>query len=166
MLSCILIFNIAAMTACKEDMPPYENIALALDNYRSEYSKYRNAGDSNMTSYDNESQTRHDGTPCKSYYIKSFDGKYETVTLEYEKDNLMMVDEYFYLTEKAFYVVTSYFDEETMTPYITSYYVWYGDMYEIDEESSSLKEVDDAATAGYYLSFDELVAAYGPVEQQ
>ena len=159
-LAVMLIFNIAAMTGCKEELPEYENIVKAIDSYHETYSAYRQVGDANMTDITNDQATRIDGTPCTSYYIRSGDGRFETVTLEYEKNDILTVDEYFYLSENAFYVVTSYLDTETMSPVITKYYNWKGTFYLLDEVSSSLVATDGAQTSGYYSSFPELAAAY------
>ena len=162
-LMILLISGIALTTGCGDKMPPYENIASALDTYRTNYSEYRKSADPDMASFNNESSVRRDGTPCRSYYICSPDNKYRAVTLEYERNDTMMVDEYYYLSDNAFYVVNSYYDAETMTPYVTDYYVWQGRMYLMDEGSSSLVKTDSETSSGFYLSFDELVEQYGPV---
>ena len=164
-LAGLLMFSIFAVTGCKDDMPPYENIVQALEKYRTDYAEYRKDHDDEIVSNYMESTALIDGTPCKSYYLSSFDGKYVNVTLEYTKDNQMMIDEYSYLSDRAFVVVTSYLDLETSTPHINTYYVWDGRMYQIDEEAKSLQAVDSAVSSKYYLSFKDLSKQYGPQER-
>lgn len=164
-LAGLLVFGIFAMTGCKDDMPEYEGIVQALDNYRANYASFRKDHDDEMVSNNMDSTILIDGTPCKSYYLKSFDGKFCSVTLEYTRDNQMMIDEYFYLTDRAFFVVNSYLDEASSTPHILTYYVWDGKMYSIDEESKSLKAVGEDVSSKFYLSFEDLAKQYGPQER-
>ena len=161
LIAGLMIFNIFAMAGCKGDLPKYENIVKAIDTYRTNYYEYcKNPDDSRVTATQ-ESTTRPDGTPCRSYYVRSSDDKYISVNLEYEKNNTMMVDEYYYLSDKAFYIANSYLDSATNSPVVTQYYVWNGTMYVIDDASSTLKEADSSVTAGFYSSFDKLIESYG-----
>ena len=162
LLAATMCINILARAGCKNDLPPYESVVSAIDTYRTNYSEYRKTDPDDMMSYDMPETARLDGTPCSSYYIRSGNDLFRSVTLEYEKNDTMMVDEYFYLTDNAFFIVNSYLDDETMTPVITRYYVWKGKLYNIDEENSQLTEADDTASAQYYLSFDKLEKEYGP----
>ena len=157
MMACCVML----LTGCSDDLPEYENIVSALDTYREQYSTYRNSGDENMIDISHEDSTTLTGEPCRSYYIKSPDGKFETVTLEVENDDVLSVDEYFYLTDKAFSIVRSYIDPETMTPVINRYYVFFGKIYRIDEEAKSLVKVDDETASEFFTSFSDLVARYG-----
>lgn len=161
LLAGIMICSIGTMTGCKEDLPPYESIVQAIDTYRTNYYEYCRNDDPARENVSIESASRRDGTPCRSYYVKSGDGKYISVNLEYEKNNTTMVDEYYYLSDKAFYIANSYLDSATMSPVVTQYYVWHGDMYLIDPDSSSLKEADASAAAEYYTSFDDIIRTYG-----
>ncbi|MCR5060255.1 MAG: hypothetical protein K6A80_04380 [Saccharofermentans sp.] len=156
MAACLFLF-----TGCSEELPEYDNIITALDNYREQYGKYRNSGDTAMIDISHEDTTTISGDPCKSYYIKSPDGKFETVTLEVNDGNLLSVDEYFHLSDKAFTVVRSYIDPETYTPVINRYYVFFGKVYRIDDEAGSLVKVDDETASQFYTSFSDLVAKYG-----
>jgi len=149
------------MTGCKEEMPPYENIVQAIDTYHQKYSDYLNSGASDIIQHNNDNAVTKDGKQCRSYYVKSPDGSYETVTLEVEQDDLLSVDEYFHLSDKAFYIVRSYLDPQTMTPSITTYYVWYGTIYKIDDTKKALEEVDSQTASGFYSSFSDLVTQYG-----
>ena len=161
-LTGIMIFAMFAVTGCQDKMPEYENIVQAIDTYRTNYSEYRKAGDENMVTYNSDSLTTPEGITCRSYYVASSNGLFKSVTLEYDKNDTMMVDEYFYLTDNAFFVVNSYIDAETLTPVISRYYVWKGTMYMIDEENKAITEADDATVARFYTSFDQLTEVYGP----
>ena len=165
LLAIVLMINVFAFSGCGEKMPEYGSIVSAIDTYRDNYSEYRKDNDHEMISCSIEETARRDNTPCSSYYLSSPDGKYCSVTLEYEVDNVMTVDEYYYLTDKAFFIVSSYIDEGSMTPVVTEYYVWKGTMYRIDKGSSSLAAVDDGISAQYYLSFEDLVNKYGPQQR-
>ena len=162
LLVCVCLLCVFALSACKEKMPPYDNIVQAVESYHDQYSDYLNAGDGNAVTVNNDNAVMKDGTACRSYYFKSSDGKYESVSLEFDRGDVMYADEYFYLSEKAIYIVRSYLDPDSMIPSITKYYVWYGDMYLINEEAKELSKADDEATAQFYSSFDELISHYGP----
>ena len=159
MIMCAL--SVLALTGCKEKMPPYENIVQAIENYHVKYSDYLNSGASDIIQNNNDNAVTKDGKPCRSYYVKSPDGSYESVTLEVDQDGTMSVDEYFRLSDKAFYIVRSYIDPETMTPSITTYYVWYGTIYRIDEEKKTMADTDEQTASSFYSSFGELVTKYG-----
>ena len=162
LIAGLMIFSIFAMAGCKEDIPAYENIVKAIDTYRTNYFEYCKNPDDNRVTVTTESAVRPDGTPCRSYYVKSSDGKYMSVNLEYEKDGTTMVDEYYYLSDKAVSIANSYLDSTSNSPVVTQYYVWNGKVYLIDDQSSSLKEADGSVTEGFYTSFDKLAEAYGP----
>ena len=160
-LIIVCAISIFALTGCKEKMPPYENIVQAIDNYHVKYSDYLNSGASDIIQNNNDNAVTKDGKACRSYYVKSPDGSYESVTLEVEQEGTLSVDEDFRLSDKAFYIVRSYIEPDTMTPSITTYYVWYGSIYMIDEEKKALVEADEQTAAGFYLSFGDLITQYG-----
>ena len=160
-LTCCMAVCVFAVTGCKEKMPPYENIVQAIDTYHQKYSDYLNSGASDVIQNNNDNAVTKDGKQCRSYYVKSPDGSYETVALEIEQDNVLSVDEYFHLSDKAFYIVRSYLDPQTMTPSITTYYVWYGTIYLVDKDNNKLVEVDSQTASQFYTSFGDLVTQYG-----
>ncbi|SCW57666.1 hypothetical protein SAMN02910456_01947 [Ruminococcaceae bacterium YRB3002] len=164
-IAVMMIVSVFAMAGCKEEMPPYESIVQAIDTQQQAYGEYRKTADPDMMSYDMKDMSRPDGKRCNSYYVTSGDLKFRNVTLEYEVDGNLRVDEYNYMTDNAFYIITSYLDAQTMMPVITKYYVWQGTMYRIDEEAKTLTVADDAAAAEYYSSWDSLKKMYGPQER-
>ena len=160
LLAGLLIINIFAMAGCKEELPEYGNIVQAIATYRTNYYEYCKKPDDSRIVVTQETAARPDGTTCRSCFVRSSDDKYISVILEYEKNNTTMVDEYYYLSDKAFYIDNSYLDASN-SPVVTQYYVWNGKLYVIDDESSSLKEADESVASGFYTSFDKLIESYG-----
>ena len=142
-------------------MPAYENVVSSIDNLRDKYGEYLKTTDDNLTQVSNENAKTKTGTPCSSFYLKSSDGKYECVTLEFEQNNAYMVDEYMYLSDKAFYITRSFIDPASMTPVMSRYYVWYNTIYKINEDNKTLDKTDESISSQFYTSFADLVSAYG-----
>jgi len=172
LLSFTLIFTMAFSTAgcaenadvLKTDEPSldYATVCQSFQDYRDNYSKYREENTDDISKLSNGYTT--DEIPCSVYYVEADNNKYKMATLEASRvidgNELTVTDSYFSIADNEMIVVRSYVDGQGAYKSI-EYVVYDGVLYLIDNDNSELTRESKSDSFDFYLAFDEITSLYG-----
>ena len=108
------------------------------------------------------------GVPASCKYMKSNDGKYESLQMEKDIGNGVQVDEYFNMGDALFIARTTLYDDGNYDPVI-KYYITDGVLYQVDGSAETVTKIVDLsdpsagekqANIDIYFTFDEIRAIY------
>ena len=150
-----------SLPALEDIVPPdYASTMEMINEYELSYAEFM----SNATEKVNRTQTTGStplGNECTATYTVTESGMYKNVALEVTRDNILMHDEYFALTDTTMFVARSYLAADN-TPHIEKYVAENGILFSIDEETGVFTPVLDAAGNDMYSDFSQLDELYAP----
>jgi len=162
--SCSKVETLASETSLPAlediELPDYDSTMEMINEYELSYAEFM----SNATESVNRTQTTGStplGNECTATYTVTESGMYKNVALEVTRDNILMYDEYFALTDTTMFAARSYLSADG-TPHIEKYVAVSGILFSIDEETGTFTPVLDATGNDMYSDFSQLDELYAP----
>lgn len=160
-LATIILASALLFTGCSDKAPSsldYQETFEAITAYEDAYRDYIQTGDGQIM-VSNVTSTTPNGAPCNARFTSIIDQPFASCSLEVTRNNRVEYDEYFQISDTMMMAVRTYIDDNNHAV-ITKYISDNGIMYLLNEETKTCDLVEDIEAIDFFVTFDQVTAAY------
>jgi len=157
-LAVALIFTGCSNQTTTTTVPDYQETTAVITAYEDAYRDYVQNGDGQIAMTTSSSYTPN-GAPCNVRFTDVVDQPFTSCSLEVTRNDRTEYDEYFAISDTMMMAVRTYIDDSGYA-IITKYVATGGNLYLINDETSTCDLVEDVRSLDFFLSFEQVTTAY------